>query len=109
MTDEAGGAIDFDYLESYTAGDMEVVTEVLALFRQQADGWLPRLEAGDAQGWRDLAHTIKGSARGIGANALADLAAEAEFGDPAAAPQLKAALNEALAEIEGYLSRIGGG
>ena len=100
--------MDFEYLESFAAGDMTVVTEVLALFRQQAEGWLVGLDD-PGVGWRDLAHTIKGSANGIGATGLGDLAGRAEFGDAAMAPQVKAALNEVLAEIEGYLTRIGGG
>ena len=100
--------VDFDYLETYAAGDMAVVAEVLGLFRQQAEGWLAGLEDPGA-GWRDLVHTIKGSAKGIGANALGDLADQAERGDAAMAPQVRAALVEVLAAIEGDLSRIGGG
>ena len=106
MSDEA---VDFDYLEGFAAGDMQVVTEVLALFQGQAEGWIPRLDRADAEGWRDLAHTIKGSARGIGATALGEAADRAERGDPSLAPQLRAALADALAAIEGYLTRIGGG
>ena len=101
-------AVDFDYLESYMGGDLGVVAEVLGLFCQQADTWLIALDDPGA-GWRDLAHTIKGSARGIGATALGDLADQAERGDPALAPPLRAALVEAMTDIEGYLSRIGGG
>jgi HPt (histidine-containing phosphotransfer) domain-containing protein len=104
----ADGAVDFDYLETFAAGDMQVVTEVLALFQGQAESWQPRLERPDA-GWRDLAHTIKGSARGIGATALGEVADRAERGDASIAPELRAALADALAEIEGYLTRIGGG
>lgn len=104
----SGGAVDFDYLEGFAAGDMQVVTEVLALFQGQAEGWLQRLD-GPADGWRDLVHTIKGAARGIGANALGDVADRAERGDPGLAPEVRAALNDALADIEGYLTRIGGG
>lgn len=105
---DGGGAVDFDYLEGFAAGDMQVVTEVLALYQQQAEGWLAKLDtAGD--GWRDLVHTIKGASRGIGANTLGDVADRAEKGDPSMAPQVREALNAALADIEGYLTRIGGG
>jgi HPt (histidine-containing phosphotransfer) domain-containing protein len=108
MSDAPRPIVDFDYLEGYAAGDMTVVTEVLALFRTQAEGWSTQLQAPGA-GWRDLAHTIKGAARGIGANALGDIADRAERGDAGMAPQLSAALAETVAEIEGYLTRIGGG
>lgn len=108
MSDGPAQIVDFDYLEGYAAGDMTVVTEVLALFRSQAEGWAAQLEAPGA-GWRDLAHTIKGASRGIGALALGDLCDRAERGDVSMAPQVKAALAETVAEIEGYLTRIGGG
>lgn len=108
MTDRPVGAIDFEYLERFTAGDTQVITEVLILFRQQADRWLAGLDA-PGDGWRDLAHLIKGSAKGIGANALGEIADRAERGDATMAPQVRAALAEVLADIEGYLSRIGGG
>ena len=108
MTDAPGAVFDAAYLESYTAGDAQIIAEVLALFRQQADGWLARLDA-PGDGWRDLAHTIKGSAKGIGAHVLGEVAGAAEFGDAAQAPRVRAALLDVLAEIEGYLSRVGGG
>jgi HPt (histidine-containing phosphotransfer) domain-containing protein len=101
-------AVDFDYLEGFAAGDMQVITEVLALFQGQAEGWILRLETPDPGDWRDLAHTIKGSARGIGATALGEAADLAEQGNPSVAPQLRNALADALADIEGYLTRIGG-
>jgi HPt (histidine-containing phosphotransfer) domain-containing protein len=104
----SGEAVDFDYLEGFAAGDMTVITEVLELFRQQAEGWLADLDA-PGDGWRDLVHTIKGSAKGIGANALGEAADRAERGDPSMAPDVRAALVDALAAIEGYLTRIGGG
>ena len=101
-------SVDFDYLETFAAHDMTVITEVLQLFREQAEGWLTGLEAPGA-GWRDLVHLIKGSAKGIGANELGDIADRAERGDPAMAGEVRAALLEVLADIEGYLTRIGGG
>lgn len=97
-------AVDFGYLESFTAGDRQVIAEVLALFQEQAELWLGRLDtAGD--GWRDLAHTIKGASRGIGANALGDVADRAEHGDASLAPELRTAILDALADIEAYLAR----
>ena len=104
----ADGPVDFEYLETFAAGDMQVVTEVLSMFQGQAEGWQAKLDdPGD--GWRDLAHTIKGSARGIGATALGEVADRAERGSATMAAELRSALADALAEIEGYLTRIGGG
>ena len=101
-------AVDFDYLEGFAAGDTQVVTEVLNLFLGQAELWRPRLEAPD-DGWRDLVHTIKGAARGVGARALGDVAEQAELGDAAQSPKVLSALRDAVADIEGYLTRLGGG
>lgn len=98
--------IDFAYLDTYTAGDAGVTAEVLALFQAQAAEWLARLAA-PGDDWRDLAHLIKGSARGIGAAALGELAGEAEFQDAALAPALTAELQAVLGEIQAYLARSG--
>lgn len=103
-----GDAVDFEYLETFAAGDMQVVTEVLALFRGQAEVWQGKL-ADPGDDWRDLTHTIKGASRGVGARVLGDVCDRAERGDASQAPVVQAALADAVAEIEGYLSRIGGG
>src|SRR5579863_8511358 len=55
------GAVNFRHLESFAGGDQQVVDEVLELFREQAAMWARLLDpAGD--GWRDAAHSLKGSA-----------------------------------------------
>ena len=104
MTDGASSAMDFSYLEGFAAGDPGVVREVLALFLQQARAWRPGLDPG-AAGWRDLLHTIKGSARGIGANALGDVCARAEASDPPDLAGVGAALDAVVVDIAGYLAR----
>ena len=104
MAEGADGAVDFAYLERFAAGDAAVIAEVFALFRQQAAEWRPRLRAGEP-GWRDVAHTIKGSARGIGANGLGEAAARAEEVGPEGLPQVVAALDDVLAAIAAYEGR----
>lgn len=94
-------AVDFAYLESFVAHDAGIVREVLTLFREQARSWSETLDP-DAPGWRDVAHTICGAARGIGANGLGDACAAAERGTTADLPAVKAALNAVVAEIEAY-------
>ena len=83
--------MDFDYLEGFLAGDKAVVKQVLALFVESASAWRAGLDAGNP-GWRDVAHTIKGAAKGIGAGTLADFCTRAEAGDPAALAEAGAAL-----------------
>ncbi len=73
------GAVDFDYLEGFCAGDTALVDEVLGLFVEQAELWGRLLDpAGDAAAWRDAAHSLKGSALGVGAGEVAGVCAEAE-------------------------------
>lgn len=99
------GAVDFAYLEGFAAGDQAVVDEVLALFQHQAALWSPLLVASSA-GWRDAAHSMKGSALGIGAHALGRACGEAEIAaDALAEPALnrvKDQLDLALADIAAY-------
>lgn len=98
----SGRPVDFDYLETYAGGDRQVIAEVLALFQGQASIWASKL-TNPGDGWRDLNHTIKGAARGIGAVALGEVADRAEAGDPSMAPDVVAALGDVLTAIERYL------
>ena len=72
-------AVDYDHLGVQAAGDKDVMREVLALFVTHGEQVLGELEnAEDAKTWKMWTHTLKGSARGVGAFAVADAAAEAE-------------------------------
>jgi hypothetical protein len=102
--DEPSGAVDFAYLESFTAGDRQVISEVLALFQQQAEGWVVSLRATDP-GWRDVVHTIKGAARGVGANRLGDVCEQAEADGEGGLPAVREALGQALSAIGAYQAR----
>jgi hypothetical protein len=99
------GAVDFSVLESYTGGDAAVGEEVLGLFRQQADLWLPLLDQ-SREGWRDAAHTVKGAASGIGARELAETCAAAEAASDeiasGAISRVRDALDRALADVAAY-------
>jgi HPt (histidine-containing phosphotransfer) domain-containing protein len=80
----AGHPIDLDHLNHYTGGDRAVNEQILRMFQEQCAGTLVKLEAlakengAGSKAWHDLAHTLKGAARGVGAFALADVAAETE-------------------------------
>lgn len=99
------GAVDFAYLETYAAGNLDLVDEVLGLFREQASLWARMLD-GDA--WADGVHTLKGAGRGVGAFALADACEAAEAkGLPEGALKLRLdavrdQLDRALADIAAY-------
>jgi chemotaxis protein histidine kinase CheA len=47
-------------------------------------------------------HTLKGSARGVGANTLGDVCQRCEAVGPGALPAVHAALDEALTDIAAY-------
>jgi HPt (histidine-containing phosphotransfer) domain-containing protein len=103
-TAEPVGVVDFGYLEGFAAGDKTVVLEVLALFREQAEAWAVGLDGADP-GWRDVVHTIKGAARGVGANQLGDICAAAEAEGATGLVAVKAGLEAAVADIAAYQAR----
>jgi HPt (histidine-containing phosphotransfer) domain-containing protein len=104
------GAVDFAYLETYAAGDAGVIEEVLAIFREQATMWSRLLDpSGDAQIWRDGAHTLKGAALGVGAFDLAEICDSAEQASgqgeierTVLLERLRNALEAVLADISAY-------
>lgn len=64
--------LDRDFLRRAAYDDVALMQEVLGLFRNQIDVWAPFFDPGhDAAMWRNAAHSLKGSARGVGAVALA--------------------------------------
>lgn len=70
--------IDLSHLSRQTLGDREVEQEVLALFVQQALSVRDRLDQAGPNERLSLVHGLKGSARGVGAFAIADCMAELE-------------------------------
>jgi HPt (histidine-containing phosphotransfer) domain-containing protein len=96
--------IDFAHLAQMTLGEPSLECEVLALFDRQADLLLPRIRAGAPAVIAAAAHTLKGSARGIGAWRVAGAA---EAVETAAAVDLAAAvdaLGKALAETKAAIA-----
>jgi HPt (histidine-containing phosphotransfer) domain-containing protein len=92
------GPIDIEHLQRMTLGDASLEREVLAMFSAQAASLVGSLATLPPDAGA-LAHTLKGSARAIGAFAVADAAAELEAAlqsgdDPSEA---LAGLNDAVA------------
>jgi HPt (histidine-containing phosphotransfer) domain-containing protein len=76
---EQGPIVDQAHLNRMTGGDQDLATEVLGLFREQWDLWVRLLDpTTDTLDWGNAAHTIKGSARGIGAWQLGEVCGGAE-------------------------------
>ena len=89
-------AIDRKHLARQTMGDSALQREILGLFADQIEAMPAAFRDGNAAGRGRLAHTLKGSARGVGAFALAALAEEVEAapGDAAVIERLCAAIGE---------------
>ncbi|MFE1602144.1 Hpt domain-containing protein [Methylobacterium sp. ID0610] len=101
--------LDRAHLARETFGDADLAREVLDLFRAQCERLGPALAeaARPAAERADLAHTLKGSAAGVGARRLGALAAaleaslrrEDEAGAALLLPRLAEALRETLAVL----------
>jgi len=102
--------LDLVHLSKYTFGDRGLEAELLGLFRSQAGVYITRLEAAaNAKDWRDAAHSLKGSARGLGAWGLADLAEEVEhhdFDDAAARDADVKRVREAIATVSAFIDDL---
>ena len=99
--------VDFDHLERMTFGETALEREVLEMFVAQSKRLLDALATQPAD-TSALAHTLKGSARAIGACEVADradaLEAAAQGGDAELAALVEA-VAEARRAIEARLGR----
>lgn len=70
--------VDRDHLMRQTQGDHDLMVEILQIFADQMELRLENLVA-EAPDLHEQAHSIKGSARGIGAWGLAEAAERVEL------------------------------
>jgi HPt (histidine-containing phosphotransfer) domain-containing protein len=112
--DAHAAVIDEDHLARMTLGDRQLEKEVLEIFVRQSGILLDRILRREPATTAAAAHTLLGSARGIGAWRLAEAAIgleraagkTAENGDlDAAIGALKAAAVEATAAVGALLAR----
>lgn len=89
--------LDLVHLARMTLGDRVLEREVLQLFDRQADMLVVRIQQAARAGISAAAHTLKGSARGIGAWGVARAAEAVEL----------AAGNAAERELEAAIRRLG--
>ena len=101
--------IDLEHLSRMTLGEKSLEREVLQLFDRQAAMLLARMKNGTAPAIGALAHTLKGSARGIGAWSVAK-AADAVEQTAVTEPQAVAAAVETLsarvAEVKTVIAEL---
>jgi HPt (histidine-containing phosphotransfer) domain-containing protein len=106
--------VDLVHLSRYTLGERALEREVLQLFCVQSTIYLDRLrEAQSDKDWREAAHSLKGSARAIGAWRAAaaaeraeGLGAEALPGDTAIRAQRIGEIESSLREAEAYITDL---
>lgn len=101
------GPLDLDHLSRMTLGDAELEQEVLAMFAEQALGLVAAMTTLPADTGA-LAHKLKGSARGIGAFAVADAAASLEIAIRSGDNPLRAfaTLKDAVADVRDAIAAI---
>jgi hypothetical protein len=100
--------IDYEHLSTMTLGDRVLEQEVLRLFARQAEMLRARMETDCVGVIGAAAHTLKGSATGIGAwpiaRAAADVEASAEAGDQRAMQTAIASLDAAIGHTSAEIS-----
>jgi HPt (histidine-containing phosphotransfer) domain-containing protein len=101
--------LDLEHLRRFTLGDPDLEHEILGLFADHAPKTLASLaEASSPREWLAAAHSLKGSAKAIGAHQLADLAAEAERAYPDAGNRQAqlAAVTAAMEAARDYIAQL---
>ena len=103
--------VDLVYLSKQTFGSKELETEVLGLFLSHSVQCLMRLKnAVDDKEWLEAAHSIKGSAKAIGAWAISETAETYERKAAEGALENKEAacsdLENLIGETNSYISNL---
>jgi HPt (histidine-containing phosphotransfer) domain-containing protein len=110
MGEVANKSVDLEHLARYTGGDKALNAEIMRLFDMQASELVAKLQsildARDAKSWKEVTHTLKGAARGIGAFAMGDAAARCEpvdLSDRAGASAAIANLRDRTTAVQSFI------
>jgi HPt (histidine-containing phosphotransfer) domain-containing protein len=104
MTPSRARPVDLVHLARQSSGDKGLETEILNLFRQQLGLCMDQLRQTTGRERKLLAHTIKGSAKAVGAFGLARFAAQIEEAPHDDA--LIAVLGEEVVRIRDFISGL---
>jgi HPt (histidine-containing phosphotransfer) domain-containing protein len=99
-TDAPQPAIDRGHLARMTFGDRSLEREVLDLFDRQATILIGRMRGGEPAAVATLAHTLKGSAAGIGAGRVAQSASAAEIAAGQSAAECSQAIDRLAQAVD---------
>jgi HPt (histidine-containing phosphotransfer) domain-containing protein len=99
------------HLSRYTLGDRSLEREVLELFANQSALYVERLRAAASdKEWQDAAHSLKGSAKAVGAWRVAACAERAEALSGEDLVQRRdlelSEIEAALREVESYIAAL---
>jgi HPt (histidine-containing phosphotransfer) domain-containing protein len=101
--------IDLEHLSRMTLGEKSLEREVLQLFDRQAAMLIARMKNGSGAAIGALAHTLKGSARGIGAWTVAraaDAVEQAALGEPQAVGEAVERLSASVADVKAVIAEL---
>ncbi len=104
--------VDLAHLRRFTMGDEALELEILGLFSGQLPITIAALKEADTEkDWGIAAHTLKGSARAVGAWSLATIAENAErlrpMPDAAARGHVIERLQAAADAVQEYIASLG--
>jgi HPt (histidine-containing phosphotransfer) domain-containing protein len=102
----AAPVIDLGHLARMTFGDRSLEREVLQLFDRQAELLLTRMRSGAPPAIAALAHTLRGSACGIGADNVAQAAQAVEQSGAAERLAAMDALDAAIVEARAAIAKL---
>lgn len=110
---KAQSPVDLAHLRRYTMGDRDLEIEILGLFANQLPVTISALKnALSEKEWRIAAHTLKGSARAVGAWSLATIAESAERLRPLPQQEVRVEVVERLEKAaraaRDYIASLGG-
>lgn len=101
--------IDLVHLARMTLGDRDLEREVLQMFDRQAGMLMARMQDATLGVVAGVAHTLNGSARGVGAWRVASAAEAVEVSARSGEPDLRAAIGRlmaAAAEARGVIAEL---
>jgi HPt (histidine-containing phosphotransfer) domain-containing protein len=99
--------LDHAHFERMTFGDRSLQLEVLQLFDRQAEMLLGRMRISEPAAVATLAHTLKGSATGIGAERVARAAEDAECSAAKAPAECGRAIDRLAQAVDEVRAEIG--
>jgi HPt (histidine-containing phosphotransfer) domain-containing protein len=96
--------LDLAHLRRYTQGNAELEAELIGLFKGQIPGLLAQIRDAVEAEWKLAVHTLKGSARAVGAVEIGEIAVRLENAGHSAPAEtrdgLVARLERAVADFD---------